>query len=166
VIGPFRTGASSVTFAQPVRATHRARSPGRLITSKAPKGRPFCGSDRVSETLHAPYQRKEHAARIITAVLCAPEIDRRAVVMCAGCGRVRRSIERMGAEFPFVCFRPPRFGSKLLAGGSDGVGDMRAALPHRLIGSSRGIAFGLAFELGVHGGTKEHGVGREVQPEQ
>jgi hypothetical protein len=71
-----------------------------------------------------------------------------------------------GAEFPFVRFRPPRFGSKLLAGGSDGVGDMRAALPHRLIGSSRGIAFGLAFELGVHGGTKEHGVGHEVQPEQ
>src|SRR5262249_8726138 len=47
------------------------RSPGRLITSKAPKGRPICGSDRVSETLHSPNQREEHAARIITADLRA-----------------------------------------------------------------------------------------------
>jgi hypothetical protein len=29
----------------------------------------------VSETLHAPYQREEHAARIITADLCAPALD-------------------------------------------------------------------------------------------
>src|SRR5215207_7357040 len=46
------------------------RSPGRLITSKAPnRGRPICGSDRASETLNVPYQREEHAARIITADL-------------------------------------------------------------------------------------------------
>ncbi len=47
------------------------RSPGRLITSKAPtRGRPICGSDRVSEALHVPYQRDNRARWIISADPC------------------------------------------------------------------------------------------------
>ncbi len=66
VIGPF--AQAPLRSRSPNRCVRRTgpRSPGRLITSKAPTGRPICGSDRVSETLHAPYQREEHAARIIT----------------------------------------------------------------------------------------------------
>src|SRR5262249_53898510 len=55
VIGPSCTGASSVTFAQPVRATCRAsltRPTGHIQGTN--NGQPICGSDRVSATLHAP----------------------------------------------------------------------------------------------------------------
>ena len=72
MIGPSCTGASSVTFAQPVRATHRAsltQPTGHIQGTK--KGQPICGSDRVSETLHAPYQRETRARWIITAAMCA-----------------------------------------------------------------------------------------------
>jgi hypothetical protein len=34
------------------------------------KSRPICGSDRVSEALHVPYQRDNRAGWIITADLC------------------------------------------------------------------------------------------------
>jgi len=72
VIGPSCTGASSVTFAQPVRATHRAlltRPTGHIQGTD--KGQPICGSDRVSTTLHAPYQRETRVRWIITADMCA-----------------------------------------------------------------------------------------------
>jgi hypothetical protein len=63
-----RTGASSVTFAQPVRATHRVSLTRPTDHFQGtPWGQPICGSDRASETPHAPYQRQEHVARIITA---------------------------------------------------------------------------------------------------
>jgi hypothetical protein len=73
VIGPFCTGASSVTFAQPVRATCRTpltRPTGHIQGTN--KGQPICGSDRVNTTLHAPYQREtrrqvDHHCRYVRA---------------------------------------------------------------------------------------------------
>ena len=70
VIGPSCTGASSVTFAQPVRAVCRAsltRPTDHFQGTQ--RGRPICGSDRVSEALHVPYQRDNRARWIITADL-------------------------------------------------------------------------------------------------
>ena len=67
MIGPFRTGASSVTFAQPVRATYRASLTRPTDHFQGTPGRPICGSDRVSETLAADYQHQQHGRCILTA---------------------------------------------------------------------------------------------------
>lgn len=66
------------------------RSPGRLITSKAPnRGRPICGSDRVSEALHVPYQR-DNRARGSSLPICAPHLLLETDVQCERYGAFQR----------------------------------------------------------------------------
>jgi hypothetical protein len=69
VIGPFRTGASSVTFAQPVRAARRAsltRPTDHFQGTQGPADLRVRPSERA---LHVPNQRDNRARWIITADL-------------------------------------------------------------------------------------------------
>ena len=71
-MGPSCTGASSVTFARPVRARQDPTHPADWSLQGHAKGQPLSGSDQVGEVLSNRYQLMKSMRWIITAGIQPP----------------------------------------------------------------------------------------------